>query len=96
MREVLDREDSPEEIAACLNCTKPPSACNMCGGPLRERAKPRKCPFRRKGYPKEIREQALALVAEGHTHREAAEAVGVSKAAVSRWAADEKRKENGT
>lgn len=95
MRPTLDREDTPEMIAACLACTKPASACNNCGGPLRVRATPRKCPFRRKGYPSEVKERALALVAEGLTHRQAGEAVGVGKSTVSKWAVDAKRKETG-
>lgn len=89
-------EATKSEIEHCLNCDKPACACNSCSGPPAVRANPRKEPNSRKGYPDAIRARALALVAEGHSHRQAGEMVGVAKSTVRLWVVDEKRKEHET
>lgn len=87
-------EATKSEIEHCLNCDKPACACNSCSGPPAVRENPMKEPHSRKGFPDEVRARALALVAEGHSHRQAGEMVGVAKSTVRLWVVGEKRKEN--
>ena len=87
MRQVLDRvEDSPEAIRECLNCTKPPGACDRCSGP--QQADKRRG---RRGYSPEIRARALSLVDSGMKIEFAALEAGVGRSTLEMWLSQRRR-----
>ena len=71
------RDPTKEEIDACLSCTRPPNACNTCGGPNAGRGV--------RGYPKETKEAALAMHDLGMQQYLIAEALGISQGVISQW-----------
>ena len=75
------REPPKAKIEACLRCTRPPNACNMCSGPSPGKADGRD----RRGYPEATRALVLALYDSGETVTRIARMTGVSQGSVSLW-----------
>ena len=85
----LDVADTPDQIAYCLNCTRPPGWCKRCGGPpvQHRRRQPRN---HSKAFPADVRDRALALVDAGMLIKYAAREVGAGKSTVARWIRERK------
>lgn len=88
-------EATKSEIAACLNCTLPPNACDFCcGNPetaLVDRAEqaaghPKKQTAARKPhYSKETRDKAIEMVRNGYSYDAVEQFLGVGHGTVRTW-----------